>query len=292
MRFREYADRPRQTTAFRPPHPRAGAAPTPAELFAAGRRAVEVDEVLVEDVPVTGYDRWMRDDIGAGILDTPPGAPRACLFGEIRQSGFRDAFCLVVDDDGKLEYLVERGAGPVQVDRDLALIARHALDRLIEDPGSRLHNGIFRSAVWAATTSPCRTRTSGLLWVAAFDVTDTTVADAPELARLLPADPELAAALARMLASPVDLAARRAFEQAADASAARAGMAPVRLDLTRTVLTAAGVTAALLGDYDPTRTAAVAEIAVTGLWPEDADPLGGREPGPPVPWQGLEWQII
>jgi hypothetical protein len=273
MRFREYADRPRTTVSFRPPQPRAvavTAAPEPA---------------------IAGHERWMRPDITSTVLDEPPGAPRACVFGEIRQAGFRDAFCVVVDDDGKLEYLVERGAGSVEVDRDLALIARHALDRLLDDPDSRLHNGLFRAAVWAATTSPCRTRTSGLLWMASFDDDDTTVVDAPDLARLLPGDRRLARALARMLASPVDLAARRAFEREADRAAAAAALPPVRLG-THTVLTAAGVTAALLGDTDTARTAQIAQIAVTGLWPADSDPLGGRAPAEPVGWHGLEWQLI
>ncbi|WP_433359318.1 hypothetical protein ACQPZX_24660 [Actinoplanes sp. CA-142083] len=234
----------------------------------------------------------MRDDISSGILDAPPGAPRACVFGEIEQAGFRDAFCVLVDDDGKLEYQVERGAGSVEVDRDLALIARHALDRLIVNPGSRLHNGLFRAAVWAATAAPVRTQTSGLLWVATFDASGDDANRVPDLASLLPGDRHLAAALARMLASPVDLAAQRAFDEATGAAAARAGVPAPRLDLTRTVLTAAGVTSALLGDADTTRTATIAEIAVTGLWPEDGDPLGGNPPTTPVPWQGLEWQLI
>jgi hypothetical protein len=294
MRFREYAERPRTTPAFRPPQPRA-ATPSPADLFA-DPHAIEdrdAEEYAAEAGPpaVTGHDRWMREDIYVSILDAPAGAPRACLFGEIRQSGFRDAYCVVVDDDGKLEYLVERGAGSVEVDRDLGLIARHALDGLIEDPDSRLYNGLFRAAVWAATTSPCRTATSGQLWIATFDATDT-IADAPGLTRLLPGDRLLAAALARMLASPVDLAARRAFEDAADEAADAEGLPPVRLDLTRTVLTAAGVTAALLGDTDTTRTAAFAQIAVTGLWPADGDPLGGRPSSAPVGWHGLEWQVL
>lgn len=289
MRFREYADRPRQTPAYRPPQPRSAPAPTPADVYAEPRY-----EPLPEEHPVTGFDRWMRDDITATVLDGPPGAPRACLFGEIRQSGFRDAFCLVVDDDGKLEYLVERGAGSVEVARDLALIARHALDRLIDTPGSRLHNGLFRAAIWAAAGTPCRTETSGLLWVAAFDARTSPAGDAetPGLARLLPADRRLAAALARMLASPVDLAARRAFEEATDNAAAEAGTRPPRLDLTRTVLTAAGVTAALLGDTDTTRSAAVSQIAVTGVWPAEADPLDGRPPSAPVTWHHLDWQLI
>ena len=270
MRFREYADRPRPTPAYRPPAPRSRyAAPT-----------------------VTGHGRWMRDDITTSILAAPPGAPRAAVFGEIDQAGFRDAFCVVVDDNGKLEYQVERGAGSVEVDRDLALIARHALDRLIDNPGSRLHNGLFRAAVWAATGTPARTETSGLLWVASFEETGDSAPGVPDLARLLPADRDLARALARMLASPVDLAAQRAFEDATDAAAAAAGVTPPRLDLTRTVLTAAGVTAALLGDTDTTRTAIVAEIAVTGMWPVDGDPLDGRPLDVPVSWHGLDWQLI
>jgi hypothetical protein len=276
MRFREYADRPRPTTTYRPPPPR--------NSFAG----------ITLPAQVTGHDRWMRDDVVSGILGTPPGAPRACVFGEIERAGFRDAFCLLVDDDGKLEYQVERGAGSVEVDRDLALIARHALDRLIDDPGSRLHNGLFRAAVWAASTAPARTQTTGLLWVATFDATGGEGAPpgVPNLASLLPGDRRLAGALARMLASPVDLAAQRAFEEAADNAAAAVGAPGPRLDLTRTVLTAAGVTSALLGDADTTRTATIAEIAVTGLWPADGDPLGGNPLTAPVAWHGSEWQLI
>jgi len=95
-----------------------------------------------------------------------------------------------------------------------------------------------------------------------------------------------------MLASPVDLAARRAFEEATDAAAEAAGTPPPRLDLTRTMLTAAGVTTALLGDIDATRTATIGEIAVTGLWPEDGDPLDGRPLSTPVSWHGMDWQLI
>ena len=269
MRFREYADRPR-TASYRPPAPRTRFTPP----------------------PITDHARWMRDDITSTVLTMPPGAPRAAVFGEIDQAGFRDAFCLVVDDDGKVEYQVERGAGTVEVDRDLALIARHALDRLIDNPDSRLHNGLFRAAVWAATSSPARTETSGLLWVATFEASGDEAPAVPDLAGLLPGDRDLARALARMLASPVDLAARRAFEEATDAAAAAVGTHPPRLDLTRTVLTAAGVTAALLGDTDTTRTAAIGEVAVTGLWPEDGDPLDGRPLSAPVAWHGMDWQLI
>jgi len=95
-----------------------------------------------------------------------------------------------------------------------------------------------------------------------------------------------------MLASPVDLAARRAFEEATDAAAEAAGTSPPRLDLTRTMLTAAGVTTALLGDTDATRTATIGEIAVTGLWPADGDPLDGRPLSTPVSWHGMDWQLI
>ncbi|HEX5200789.1 MAG TPA: hypothetical protein VFW27_12720 [Actinoplanes sp.] len=272
MRFREYADRPRPPAAYRLPQPVASfTGPAPA---------------------VTGHDRWMRDDIASGILGARPDAPRAAVFGEIEQAGFRDAFVVLVDDDGKLEYQVERGAGSVEAGRDLALIARHALDRLIADPPSRLHNGLFRAAVWAATATPARTRTAGLLWVATFDAAADGAARVPDLASLLPGDRDLAAALARMLASPVDLAARRAFDEATDRAAARAGVPAPRLDLTRTVLTAAGVTSALLGDGDTTRTATIAEIAVTGRWPADGDPLGGDPPTTAVAWHGLRWQLI
>jgi len=269
MRFREYADRPR-TATYRPPAPRSRFTPP----------------------PLTDHARWMRDDITSAVLTMPPGAPRAAVFGEIEQAGFRDAFCLIVDDDGKVEYQVERGAGSVEVDRDLALIARHALDRLIDNPDSRLHNGLFRAAVWAATAGPARTETSGLLWVATFEADPGRAPGVPDLAGLLPGDRALAGALARMLASPVDLAARRAFEEATDAAAAAAGTPVPGLDLTRTVLTAAGVTSALLGDTDSARTATIGEIAVTGLWPEDGDPLGGNPPTTPVAWHGLEWQLI
>ncbi|WP_157437756.1 hypothetical protein [Actinoplanes subtropicus] len=269
MRFREYADRPR-TAAYRPPAPRSRSAPP----------------------PITDHARWMRDDVTSTILTMPPGSPRAAVFGEIVQAGFRDAFCLVVDDDGKAEYQVERGAATVEVDRDLALIARYALDRLIDNADSRLHNGLFRAAVWAATASPVRTETSGSLWVATFEVCGEEPPAVPDLAGLLPGDGGLAAALARMLASPVDLAARRAFEEATDAAAAVLGTHPPRLDLTRTMLTAAGVTAALLGDTDSSRTATIGEIAVTGLWPEDGDPLEGRPLSTPVSWHGMDWQLI
>jgi hypothetical protein len=92
-----------------------------------------------------------------------------------------------------------------------------------------------------------------------------------------------------MLASPVDLAARRAFEQAADLAAVVAGIEPVRLDLTRTKLTAAGITGALLGDTDMSRALVVADIAVTGTWPADGPPPVGPAG---IGWRGLTWWLL
>jgi hypothetical protein len=261
MRFREYADQPRPTSD-----------PYDADLFQEG-------------IPAAGHERWLADD---RTVDGPPEAPRAAVFGELRTAGFRDAFCVLADDDGKLEYQVERGAGTVEVARDLGLLATFALDRLIEDPDSRLHNGLFRAAVWAACTTPAGAETTDLLWTARYDSTSPEPAG-PDLARLLPGDRRLARALARMLASPVDLAARRAFEESADLAAVLAGIEPVRLDLTRTKLTAAGITGALLGDTDMSHGLAVAEIAVTGTWPADGPP-----PVQPVEigWRGLTWRLL
>jgi hypothetical protein len=257
MRFREYA-------AYRPPQPRTS--------------------VVFDD-----HHRWLRDDKICDILGEDPAAPRACLYGEIRTDRFTDAFLLVVADDGKLEYRVERGTGGVEIDRDLTLIAAHALERLIDDPGGRLANGIFRAAIWAATTSPARTRTSGLEWAATFESAETAP-DAPGLAGLLPADRNLARALARMLAYPVDLAARRDFDDATGAAAERAGRPVTRLD-PATVLTAAGVTAALTGvEPDPARTATVTGLAVTGRWPADGAP--DRTGSPVVRWHGLDWNLL
>ncbi|GIF22275.1 hypothetical protein BJ973_002599 [Actinoplanes tereljensis] len=257
MRFREYA-------SYRPPQP-----PTPAR-------------------PHDTHHRWLRDDIACDILGDDPAAPAACLLGEIRTAGFADTFLLVVADDGKLEYRVERGAGSVEVDRDLALIAAHALQRLVDDPAARLANGIFRAAIWAATTSPARTQTSGLEWIATFDQTDSHFA-VPGLPGLLPGDRRLARALARMLGSPADLAAQRRFDAAIDAAALRAGRPTARLTAT-TVLTPAGVTAALTGtDPDPSRTAAIAGLAVTGDWPPDGAP--DLLMAPTVRWHGRDWHL-
>jgi hypothetical protein len=257
MRFREYA-------AYRPPQPRTS--------------------VVFDD-----HHRWLRDDRICGILGEDPTAPRACLYGEIRTDGFADAFLLVVVDDGKLEYRVERGTVGVEIERDLALIAAHALERLIDDPGGRLANGIFRAAIWAATTSPARTQTSGLEWAATFDDTDGHPG-APGLAGLLPADRHLARALARMLASPVDLAARRDFDDATDLAAARAGRPIARLD-PATMLTPAAVTAALTGaEPDPGRIAMITGLAVTGIWPGDGAP--DRAGTQVVRWHGLDWNLL
>jgi len=250
-------------------------------------REYDVDAIDSYDdtSPVAGHERWLGDGLSPAP-GGPPEAPRVAVFGEIRQAGFRDAFCLLVDDDGKLDYQVERGADRVEADRDLALIAAYGLDRLIEDPDSRLHNGLFRAAVWAATTAPTRTETTDLLWAASYDSSSASVGNPPQLARVLPADRRLARALARMLASPVDLAARRDYEQAADLAAVLAGIEPVRLDLTRAKLTATGITAALLGHTDTDREAVVAEITVTGTWPDDGAPAAGDTP---IRWHGLDW---
>ncbi|GAA0528011.1 hypothetical protein GCM10010172_05700 [Paractinoplanes ferrugineus] len=257
MRFREYA-------AYRPPQPRTS--------------------VVFDD-----HHRWLRDDKVCDILGDDPAAPRACLYGEIRTGGITDAFLLVVADDGKLEYRVERGAGSVEVDRDLALIAAHALERLVDDPRGRLAGGIFRAAVWAATISPARTRTSGLEWAVTFDDADGHPA-APGLAGLLPRDRHLTRALARMLASPVDLAARRDFDDATDVAAARADRPVTRLD-PATVLTPAGVTAALTGtEPGPDRLAVITGLAVTGVWPPDGGP--DRAGAPVVRWHDLDWDRL
>ncbi|MEU4238420.1 hypothetical protein [Actinoplanes sp. NPDC026619] len=257
MRFREYA-------TYRPPQPRTSA--------------------VVDD-----QHRRLRDDIVCGIIGDDPAAPRACLYGEIRNDLYLDAFLLVVADDGKLEYRVERGAGSVEIERDLGLIAAHALEQLIDDPDGRLANGIFRAAVWAATTSPAGTRTSGLEWTATFDDTGGRPA-APGLAGLLPADRHLARSLARMLASPVDLAARRDFDEATDTAAALTGRPGARLG-PATVLTPAGVVAALTGaEPGPGRSAGIAGLAVTGDWPADGAPT---VTGAPVQhWHGLDWHLL
>ncbi|GIM94895.1 hypothetical protein [Paractinoplanes toevensis] len=263
MRFREYASyRPSQ----QPP------------------TTVLPASVLPDDT----HHRWLRDDIACGILGDDPAAPAACLLGEIRTAGYADTFLLVVADDGKLEYRVERGAGSVEVDRDLALIAAYALERLVDDPAGRLANGIFRAAVWAATTSPARTQTTGLEWIATFDHTDGHPA-APGLAGLLPADRHLTSALARMLAGPVDLTARRRFDEATDTAAVRAGR-PIAPLGAATVLTPAGVTATLTGiEPDPGRTAAVAGLAVTGDWPPDGAP--DLAMASTLRWHGLDWYL-
>jgi hypothetical protein len=232
------------------------------------------------DDPGLGHARWMRPDVTVTVLAAAldqPDLPRAGVFGRIGS----DAFCVVVTDDGKLEYLLDRGApaGDLDLDlmrRDLGVLARHALERLADNPGDRLWNGLFRAAVWAATTPLCTTFTAGARHVAAFDsadaVPDSADAAPRSLAALIPADPDLAAALARAVADP---SARGDLDAAAG-------------DLAPATLTAAGVVADLVGtaiEADVT----VDQVAVAGHWP-----AGSSSPvhATPVWWNDLDWYLL
>jgi hypothetical protein len=228
--------------------------------------------------PGLGHDRWMRDDVAVTVLGDAaeqPDQPRAALFGRIGS----DAFCVVVADDGKLEYLLDRGAPAGELDlvlmrRDLGMLARHALDRLADDPADRLWNGVFRAAVWAATTPLCTTFTTGTRHVAAFS-SDTAVPGDPapaSLAAVLPADRHLAEALARAVADP----------------AARGGLDAAAGELAPAALTTAAVMAELIGtviEGDVT----VDRIAVAGVWPPGAaTPVHEKS----LWWHDLDWYLV
>lgn len=229
--------------------------------------------------PGLGHDRWMRDDVAVTVLSDAaghPDQPRAALFGRIGS----DAFCVVVADDGKLEYQLDRGALAGELDlvlmrRDLGLLARHALDRLVDDPGDRLWNGVFRAAVWAATTPLCTTFTAGTRHVAAFS-SDTATAPgdpAPQsLAALLPEDRRLAETVARAIADPSTRAALDALT--GDRAPASFTPAAVMAELIGTVIE---------GDVTVDR------IVVAGVWP----------PGATTPvhqtslwWHDLDWYLL
>ncbi len=226
-----------------------------------------------------GHDRWMRDDVTVTVLgDAPdrPDAPRAAVFGRIGA----DAFCVVVDDDGKLEYLLDRGTAGAEFDldlmrRDLGVLARHALERLVDDPADRLWNGLFRAGVWAATTPLATTFTDGTRHVAAFSCADAVpgepAAEPVSLVARIPADRPLTAALARAIADPATL---------------RDLDVPVP-----STLTAAGVTAALVGT-DIEADVTIEEIAVSGVWPADGSPLAGLPPDGLLCWHDLDWYLL
>lgn len=214
----------------------------------------------------------MRDDLRITVLADAaerPDEPRAAVFGRLGS----DAFCLVVADDGKLEYLLDRGAEAGELDldlmrRDLGVLARHALGRLVDDPGDRLWNGVFRAAVWAATTPLCTTIAVGGRHAVVFDSDDPDHSTAPpgSLAARLPADRRLARDLARTIAGRPVLTGR---------------------DLPP-VLTTAAVVAGLVG-VTVAADVTVDQIAVAGVWP-----AGGSSPvhASPLWWNDLDWYLL
>lgn len=247
--------------------------------------------------PGLGHDRWMRDDVTITVLVDAldqPDLPRAGVFGRIGS----DAFCVVVADDGRLEYLLDRGAAAGEFDldlmrRDLGVLARHALERLVDDPTDRLWNGLFRASVWAATTPLCTTFTAGTRHVAAFSCDDAVpgschdavpgscddavpgdpAVGAPRsLAARIPDDRDLTAALARAIADPAD----------------RADLDAAAADLLPDTLTAAAVTAGMVGT-DIEADVTVDQIAVAGIWPP-----GSSSPVHEAPlwWNGLDWYLL
>jgi hypothetical protein len=228
------------------------------------------------DDPGFGRARWMRADVRVTVLHDAaerPDEPRAAVFGRCGA----DAFCLVVADDGKVEYLLDRStaAGELDLDlmrRDLGVLARHALERLTDKPADRLWNGLFRAAVWAATTPMCITIAAGSRHVAVFDSEDGIGSRTPGagcLAARLPGDRHLAAALARAIADP---AARCA----------------VPADIVPAELTAAAVVAGLVGT-DTGADVTIDQIAIAGEWP-----AGGTSPvhASPLWWNNLDWFLL
>jgi hypothetical protein len=232
------------------------------------------------DDPGLGHARWMRDQIRITVLAEAaerPDDPRAAVFGRLGS----DAFCLVVADDGKVEYLLDRHTATGELDldlmrRDLGVLARHALERLVDDPADRLWNGLFRAAVWATTTPLCTTIAVGTRHTAVFDSDDGTSAEPPgrppSLAARLPADRGLARALARAIADPADR----------DALLTAAG------DGTPPVLTTAAVLNELIG-ADVDADLAIDQIAVAGVWPSGScSPVHVS----PLWWNDLDWYLL
>jgi hypothetical protein len=221
-----------------------------------------------------GHHLWMRDDVAVTVLADAldqPDLPRAAVFGRIGA----DAFCVVVADDGRLEYLLDRGttAGGLDLDlmrRDLGVLARHALERLVDDPADRLWNGLFRAAVWAATTPLCTTFTTGTRHVAAFDCADALPGGpVPRpLAAQVPGDRDLTEAIARAIADPDT---RDHLDEL--------------LPATRT---AAAVTASLVG-LNVEADVIIDQLAVTGVWPPG---IGTPVHEAPLWWNNLDWYLL
>jgi hypothetical protein len=228
------------------------------------------------DDPGFGHARWIRDNVRVTVLadaSRHPDEPRAAVFG---RSG-RDAFCLVVADDGKVEYLLDRvtAAGDLDLDAlrgDLAALARLALQRLAGQPADRLWNGLFRAAVWAAGTPVCITIAAGRRHVVIFDSEHTVGSPPAGPATRLAADRRLAATLARSLTDP----------------AARPALPP---EVTPAEFTAAAVVAAVVDGPAGTAAAEVVidQVAVAGDWP-----AGGRGPvrASPLWWNSLDWYLL
>ncbi|GIE98750.1 hypothetical protein [Paractinoplanes rishiriensis] len=237
------------------------------------------------------YDRPF--DVAVTVLGNAfedPDLPRAALFGRIGA----DAFCVVVADDGKLEYLLDRGGAPGDLNldlmrRDLGVLARYALQRLVAEPASRLWNGLFRSTVWAATTPLCTTFITGTWHGAAFDCAGAlpagpasallagssagrTEGPARTLAALIPHDRALTTALARAIADPTDRAAL-------DAAAG---------DLAPTELTVAAVAAGLVG-ADIEADVTVDRVATAGIWPAGTSSAVHVTP---LWWNDLDWYLL
>jgi len=223
------------------------------------------------DIP--DRERWTRESVEITILGDPAATvdlPRAALFGHIDHDGLRDSFCLVISDEGKVEFQSAGDAALIR--RQLGMIATWALDRLTADPDSLLCNGIFRATLFAATTPPARelsrsTVATGLVHIIAVDgesVDDRAQAGENELARALPENPDLA---------------RRLVQGAA------------RSDAWSTV----DVVADLVGSPASVLRSAqvvVEDIVVTGSWPAAATfPIDSSQPWLFL-WNRLAWTLL
>ncbi|AEV84785.1 hypothetical protein ACWT_3762 [Actinoplanes sp. SE50] len=279
---------------------------------------------------------WMTKEVTISILADAVQAPevrRATLTTVTDRATISDSFCVVIGDHGQLEYRARREIGTVEFapDRlreDLGFIARWALDRLVENPGNLLLNGIFQAAVWGAIETPCTrtvfgTGTDGPMQIAVFDCARVMVGDHAkavvadhrsqevaevDFARLIPGHPGLVRALAEVLADPLDQGLRDGLDRAAraaaddfapgdllDAAATDGGARRGRIDfpgLFGGEVTVDGVIGAVIGtDITTSRSVEVRidAIAITGDWGGEIEPAAADERRR---WNELEWFLL
>ncbi|GAA3340081.1 hypothetical protein GCM10020358_26310 [Amorphoplanes nipponensis] len=252
------------------------------------------------------------------------------MFCSVGRAEFRDAFCVVIGDEAQLEYQALHTVDTLRFDadlmrRDLGLIATWALDRLVGQPDSVFYNGVFRAALWAATTPPTTPPTqleiggvSAPLQVVTVDCANVVSGDSADvrlrderhddqaslsLASVLPDNPGLVRRLAMTLAQPADPALYREFARAVSVAAAElsddviaaaaieADNPGAFIDWAGGSLTATGVTAALIGVDSSLlheHELTVNEVAIAGVWADDSGmPTAG--PAATFFWNDLRW---